>query len=385
MVSINSIKQVLLVIISVCNALVFIFSSGVFYNATLFGLGMVSTLICSMVALVLSAFERGKQGYVLSVIFMFLAGIFSWWLHPSGSFGPFLISLLGYTAIPSFMCCLYNTVITEKLKSWLRRISVLYLFVFVFLAFYKPIYWGQTMLSLGYSNPNRAGTYMMLVFIMILLLFQDVMRPLKKALVVFLLAALMSVIMMTQCRTAFIISLICAIFMIVPKRFIVKKKYTAICMAAPLLFSSIYMALYNSGKFSEVTLLNKTIFSGRQSTFLSEYISFSVFGDFERLGFGGLNIATCVISSFGIVGAILFFCNYWKFFSNLFKRRELYNSKNLNYAIFCLSTVILHGCTETDLFVGGGAYAGLFACIVASAGIVQDDDIVSKPERNDRI
>ena len=127
----------------------------------------------------------------------------------------------------------------------------------------------------------------------------------------------------------------------------------------------------------DLTILDKTVYSGRQEIFLEYGIKYTVFGNFEEL-FSGLNVSVGVVNTLGIVGFIAFLVFYINFLSSPVmqnykgKRRE-----RRNLPLLCFCAIMIHGCVETVLFTGGSVFAGVIGCIIAVI-ICNNQDVQQK-------
>lgn len=354
------------ILISLINLIIFTFSSGNFFNEAIFSLAQRAVLLLNVVFFTATMIKnRVSKKFVINLgilLFMLVCSYISYMLNPGGGMFDFIITVLEYLAVPIYMLAIPDTQFDPKTKKWLQLIGVAYVVLFVYCGFVDPIYRNEfsTALSMGYSNPNRTGCYLLLTVVYLLVAFEN---DKKMEIMSYVMSAvLLYLIMLTECRTAFLLGLIALIYAIIPK-FKAGKVFALICTFSPLVFAFVYLYAYKNGWFYSTEIFGKEIFSGREEMYTDMMSNISMFGNYAAVKLGGLNVSMSVLSTLGIVGIVLFYVYYTGFMTDRFIQIESRSEKK-NLGLVCMGLLMFHGCTETILFVGGNVYAGMIGCIL---------------------
>ncbi|MCB7320078.1 hypothetical protein [Lacrimispora sp. 210928-DFI.3.58] len=364
----NEIIKILICIVSVLNLAIFIFSSDNFYNLGFFSLSARMLLIVNMLifmCLVTKRIFECRVFYTLVLlILMIFAAYFSFLMHPYGSRMDFIILLAGYLAVPIYILVIPEIDTTDSLRNWFKGISLFYALFFIYCGFLRPTYRkGTNALMLGYSNSNRTGAYILLTVVLMIILFSREEKRWIKVSIWMVEVSLMYLMILTQSRTAFLIALACLLYSVISRAPQIGKKFSIFCILFPAAFLILYVFIYRQGWLLHTTILGRTIYSGRQYTFIAEAQSISAFGNYALGQFAGLNYVQAVLNTLGVMGIGLCWFYYIRFFSSEFLDNcDSGFSKNLSR--FCFSVLMLHGCTETSFFTGGTVYAGMIGCIL---------------------
>lgn len=347
----------------------FIFSSDQFYNSRLFSLSADALLLLSIVVglnTICTCLNNRQSGLVLLLILMFFFAMMSSMFDKSGntvSLYSAVILNCGYVSIPAYMIYVIKTPISRTTVTQMRIVALACSAFFIYRGIFTPTYRdGAHSLTMGYSNPNRTAMYVMLVFILLMLSYDKEERRIKRIIVGIIQVILIYIIVLTECRTAYLICIVCWAYRLIPNLPSVGKRFLRVCLAIPVVFAPIFAFFYNKGWFADAMILDRPIYSGRQDINLS-LADFSLLGKFSIDTYGGLNIFVGILRTTGIIGVVLFYAMYSKAFCQLFKwdvRRDV----DKNYSAFTMGILLLHGCTETAIFTGGTAYAALMGCIL---------------------
>ncbi len=350
------------------------FSSQYFYNLSVFSLCQQLFIVLNMVlALAVVVKSRIKQQSVVGlclVVLMAIGMLVTHLLQPGESFySYFTVHICGYVAVPLYMVIAQEIGLLPGTRRLVLVFAVACALFFVIFGILDPTYrvegYLSSGLSYGYSNPNRAGMYLMLVT-MLLLVSSEYLRPwYAKGAVWVLVALLLYTLILTKCRTAFLLAVAVAAYAALPRPPKLGRRFLMVCTFAPLLFSVLYVWLYNSGMLQSVELFGKPIFSGRQEGFVEEFMGFTLFGFGSKVGFPGLNVGIGLINGIGVVGAVLFYWYMLRFNKQLLYTVSASNDSRANRLIvFCVGMIYLHGCTEVSLFTAGSVYAFLIGMIL---------------------
>ena len=360
-VSTNNLIVCLIMIISILNICIFVFSSSAFYNETLYSLCMRGVLLLGILTFILYLVAQKKLDHMILILFgMLFCAIISYLLNPTSLYG-FFITIGGYILFPIYAIIIPNLDVPVKKIAWFRAIAVIIAVLFLYLGFVVPVYRiGTNALTMGYSNSNRTGMYLMLVVMMLLVAFENAKKKSEKLLSWILVIGLLYLLILTQSRTALLITFGVVLYIIFPRLPRISKKISTVCLIFTVFFSRLYVYIYEKGIWNDVTILDKPIFSGREEIFLEEQLPLNFFGYFSESEFGGLNIFVGLTNTLGVVGLVLFCLFYFKFLTSSF----LFANSEKSIAPFIFSLLILHGCTETAIFLHGSIYAGMLACII---------------------
>ena len=363
------IKKIFIYGVTTLNLCIFMFSSDTFRNEALFSLCARLILIISIIAFFsvyvrrLTEIKLFRSMILLLTILLF--AFISYEIHPSGGFLDFIIRIGGYLAIPIYTIIIPEFTFDKKEARYIKVFSILYSLFFIYAGLFKPTYRAFTgALMLGYTNSNHTGAYMMLSFILLLITFRNINNRVWSVFLAIIKLILLYLMFLTQCRTAVLICVICMIYTYIHRFRNCPRVFTIICFLFPAVFIVGYVAIFNRGWLQEVTFIGIPIFSGRQYVFQNELQPLSLFGNYGSSLFGGLNYVLSIVNTFGIAGLL----SYWLFMSRFFYSDYLDRCDENNKKIvrFCISILLLHGCTETSLYTAGTVYAGMFACILAS-------------------
>lgn len=365
------------VLICIASSLLFVFSTKNYLNYGIFSLVARILLILNLVLFGVTVFsKRGISNRlrvgILFIVAMFVCAMISYFVTPRGAIGDYLIVVLCYLSIPIYMVVSKEIWLIEDTRRIISLFAIGMALFFIYLGFFQPVYRpGTQALSFGYSNSNRAGTYLMLVGILLSVCAENAKNRFREFLYWGLNAVLLYLIILTQCRTAFIILASVLIYAMLPNRPKVGKRFLNICLLISIVFSWVYVYIYNQGWLINLEIFGKSIYSGRQELYTEEFLGFSLFGKSTVNGFVGLNLGIGLLNCLGIVGALLFYSFILRFNAQHTEASELNQHENcLN--VFAMGMVLLHACTEVSLFTGGSVYASMMGLILI---MMQDNSV----------
>lgn len=381
--------EILIRAVSILNLLVFVFSTDTFMNESVYSLASRLLLIANLLILtgtLMQRFiERDAFWSLVLLAAMGLSAYVSYSVHPIGGMSDFLIKLCCYLAVPIYILAIPQLEQPAKMLNWFKALGLIYGAFFVICGIFFPSYRkGTDALMLGYSNSNRTGAYMLLVFVMLVLLFYREEKKVMRWGVLIMQMVLMYLMILTQCRTAYLLSLASFIYSILPRVPRVGKKFSCFCILFPAVFLILYVAAYNAGWMSDATIMGRTIYSGRQYTFVKETHDISLLGNYAISGFGGLNYVQAVMNTVGVAGLVLCWVYYTRFFKGSFlDDSDLGCDRSISR--FCFSVLMVHGCTETSFFTGGTVYAGMIGCILMVICLrkYQEEELLLEEENNE--
>lgn len=260
-----------------------------------------------------------------------------------------IISYLGLVATSD------EILINKKLLNLLYFGSIFLSLVFIIYSFMPFAYSTDEghyspFLTLGMHNSNAAGVYIFLVYSLIIITLQS---RRNKIVPVILALCLLYLIYLTNSRAVFVASILLPVISLVRHRKLPNLVILIACLI-PFLFVPAYLAL--NEVMDNIDIMGKTLFSGRQETFIKyiESIHYPyqvVFGSFRTFIFQNAhNGPLAIFVSIGTIGILGF---YGTFLYTLLKSNNSATSQTATYAIIVILTCFIHSCGEAVLFLGG--------------------------------
>lgn len=369
------------IFISIINFLLFIVSSAIFYQESMFS-------CCARLLLLLNLFLfcvlslhvfQNKKTIQLSYILLIATAIsifISYFLNPDGNVIEFLIRLCGYLSIPIYMITVQQFSLSSKMESWFKFISIAYALLFFGAAFYCPTYYPVSgALTIGFPNANTAGAIFLLNIIFVIIAFANSVNKLQRWISYTIIGGLLYLILLSQCRSAFLLSLVCFAYILLPVSFRPGKYYICLCFCSSYIFYYFYTYLFESGWNIDATLLDRPIYSGRQQAFVEYGLEYTFFGDFS---IDGLNLAATLINALGLIGTFwLMACYMSILFSPFFQDLHDLNNCRKNLSLFCLGILFVHGCVEVAFFTAGSFFGSMIGCILAAIACNRKNILIS--------
>lgn len=364
--------SLLFYIIGALNFIYLFVSSGNFFNGAAYSLVAQVLLIANTVPLVIALLAKGKSISFWKkfglLLLMAAVGVISFLAVKIGSAYDYFVNFAGYLAIPIYMAVIPEAQFKSGVKNWFQCMSVLYTVLFLFNGIVRPILReNATALTMGYTNPNRTGLYLLMTVVLTVIAFVDEQGKVKRMVSLIAELSLIYLIILTQCRTAFLLSVLLVLYVWLPKAPTIKRKWINMSVIFPLVFIGMYMWLYNIGLLRDMTILDRDVYTGREELFAQQLQGISLLGN-SFVGFDGLNVPLAVLSFGGVIGLALFYWCLYNFTAGDFLLVSAQRgAKNIPAA--CFIAILLHGCTERSLFTGGAIYASMVGCILMLIGI----------------
>ena len=262
--------------------------------------------------------------------------------------------------------CMYATVSGEHItysKKDLKQIftiNKLLCLTYILYAFFPlPIIkytvydnWGNTYFTLGFSNPNTTGVYIMFSIAMLVIEIAYENKRKRKAFGAVLALVLSYIIHLTESRTALVCSLL-LILIAIAKNVPLKSWYVDVALALMIAFVGVQILL---GTRSDIIFLGKSVASGRQNLYASFIASIIKNPWIFVVGNSGIyrlenahNAAFAIVRNFGFLGLGCFIA-FWR---ATIKHCSSSAGCTVNrMAIFVLLVYIIYSSTEAAQFIG---------------------------------
>lgn len=228
------------------------------------------------------------------------------------------------------------------------------------------------------DNSNIAGLYLYYIFCILLIGFASHKH---KTLQTVLIAAVLWMMWMTGTRTCMLAAIAVALMM-----FVLRKKIPTIVVWAvslfPMIFIYLYLWLYNSG-FENIEIAGKTLFSGRQETFM---IYLNKIQGLPQILFGNLGACTFAnahnapLSFFCSVGIVGLFCIYYFFIKRTLHMNKM-DSRSSSVMVACILGIFIQTSGEAGALLGGFPGAP-FLCTMFLLGSDEYGDSVKRKKRS---
>lgn len=210
----------------------------------------------------------------------------------------------------------------------------------------------------NFNNPNFTG---MILFGLFGNLLINIKIRKHKPLILLLMASLLFLICQTRSRACIVSTVMLIVFCLYfalknnGEARKVNKLIICITLIIPILFIGIYLGLYYNG-FQNVEILNKSLFSGRERTYV-EYIDniqdtleFFI-GNIAKTQFQNAhNGPLSIFTSIGVIGLILVYLMYAKNINCINKGTWM-----SSICVMCILGVFIHASVEAAFLVGGTA------------------------------
>ncbi len=231
-------------------------------------------------------------------------------------------------------------------------------------------------LALGMTNSNMTGMMIFAVYSLVLVYYRKNKKQLHLLPV---LALLLYFLLLTRARSCIISAVIVTVYALLFSHVKVPKAVVVLVVFVPILFVPIYLRLYESG-FTYNLILGKTLYSGRQYTYLS-YLrllryNYQLFlGNLKEVGFGNAhNAPLSIFLSTGLIGAgAAYFC----FIRKLLRLCDEANTDDAHVAIVCLLSFFIQSSAEALMFTGYytcSIFVYIFLLITGSQEIDEEEE-----------
>ena len=211
--------------------------------------------------------------------------------------------------------------------------------------------WGNTHFTLGFSNPNTTGAYVMFSVAMLTIQLSYERKWQYKVWNILLAIVLSYIIYLTECRTALICSCL-FILIALMKHIPLKSWYVDIALTLMIAFIAIQIWLGQG----DIVFLGKNFASGRQNMYASFIDNITKNPWAFILGNSGTyrlenahNAAFAIVQNFGFLG-LGCFLGLWRV---IIKKSIISANCNVNrMAIFILLVYIIYSSTEAAILIG---------------------------------
>lgn len=279
------------------------------------------------------------------------------------NFDKHIMGILGFMEMPlSIMlmdCVDYNKTNTK----FVFYINILIAIVFSILSVTKYAYSGIIdNLYLGYSNPNATAIYLLLNQTILIMFLPMLNKIMWKYFVVGLCIYEEYLIYLTGSRTCLFVSIIIVVYYLFGKNVKMPKWIIVVAMVFPIIFILAYSNMYVGGKYEDLQILGKELYSGREVYFLSQMDILTwknVLGDVRKYHFTNMhNGPLTVIASCGMLGYAWWFLFYYGTIRRYYRDAQ----NTLQYiALVAILGVFIHSCSEAALIVAGAHYSIIVA------------------------
>lgn len=279
------------------------------------------------------------------------------------SFDKHIMGILGFVEMPLAImlmdCVSYN----EENTKFVLYVNILIAVVFSILSMTPFAYSGiLDCLYLGYSNPNATAIYLLLNQAILIMFLQMLGKTTLKCLVIGLCMYEEYLIYLTDSRTCLFVSIAIVVYYLFGKKIKIPKRIIIAAVLFPLAFLFIYTNMYASGKYVDLQILGKELFSGREVYFLSKMDILSwknVLGNVRQYYFTNMhNGPLAIIASCGVLGYIWWFLFY---FWTIQQYYRVARSQVQYIALAAILGVFIHSSSEAVLIVGGAHYSIIVA------------------------
>lgn len=275
------------------------------------------------------------------------------------SFNSQIIGALGFLEMPLAIILMDSVEYNKRNQRFVLYANILIAFVFSALSISKYAYSGTlNSLYLGYSNPNATAIYLLLNQAVLIMYLPMIRKFSMRMLVVGLCVYEEYLIYLTDSRTCLFVSIIIVAYYLFGRKIRIPQWLIPLAMIFPLVFLIIYTTMYKNGKYSDLMVLGKELYSGREKYFLSQMNILEVkniLGNVRQYRFTNMhNGALAIIASCGYFGYILWFSFYF------WAIRRYYRAARTQLQFVALAVILgvfIHSSSEAALMVGGAHYS----------------------------
>lgn len=339
-----------------------------FLNLVFYGIHAITILVFAL--LVSLSLKQGKIDIfngkrliillALSIILVFSALLSS----TSISFSVHIIGILGFLEMLFAIFIIDKVDYTDTTESFVFWVNVAIALVFVLFSRTSFAYSDEIIgsLSLGYANPNATAIYLLMNIALLMLYTVRIQKLIPKLFVYALCTYLLYLLYETHSRTCLVAAVLIVAYILVAPKWKLPKILLPIFMLIPLVFLFFYAEMYKTGKYTDLTILGKEFYSGREGYFvkmLDNLKAYWLVGDVGQHPFENMhNGPLALLSSGGVIGYLL----YLQFTGNTI--RHYYQGKvthTQTVALIVIFAAFIHSCSEAALVVGGANYSIVMA------------------------
>ena len=323
---------------------------------------IITNILCTLIYFI-NILRNNRLKYVdIIVLFIIFTSFIALVLNNNNSIYSSLIVLVRYWALPFYLTYYKNISNKTRVKVFIYKSYIVLSLFYIYLSFTQLrnigyTKWGiyQGYLTLGYSNPNETGMYLLICFIVLL---SATMFYKNKIIVTFLFLDsmyLLYLIYQTNSRTSFFIALFILILSFTGKK--INKKYIYISILIPIGF--VIVNLIYTEFLSEIVLLGNSAGSGRDIIYKNYLLNLNftsfLIGDFSLYKFSNLhNAYISILATIGLIGILPYFSLLQSTFLQIKEKGIDQRSKQI--AFIGLLGIIIHSSAEAALLVAGGVF-----------------------------
>ena len=280
------------------------------------------------------------------------------------SFNVHIMGILGFLEMLFAIFIIDKVDYTDTTESFVFWVNVVIALVFVLLSRTSFAYSHKIVgsLSLGYSNPNATAIYLLMNIALLMLYTVRIRKLVLKLFVYALCAYLLYLLYETDSRTCLVAAVLIVAYIQIMPKWKFPKVLLPIFMLIPLVFLFFYAEMYKTGKYTDLTILGKEFYSGREGFFikmLDNLKAYWLVGDVGQHPFENMhNGPLALLSSCGVIGYLL----YLRFVNNTIRhyyREEVSHTQTV--ALMVILATFIHSCSEAALVVGGANYSIVMA------------------------
>ena len=371
----------------VCNF--FILWGNPIYNNTIISLGtrvMILFLLGLAIVAFLNSLRRMRLStmnawFTLIVVLTAFCGVAS-----SGTgFAGLLVNYLCFLMLPSFMMLYYDVQHTRTIKKAVYVAALAYTGLFLWLNRQNFAYrivgeYGLELgdnLTLGYTNPNETGMYLLITFFILLVAFFDHKKWWQKGLYAAATAANMYFIMLTDSRACIILAWIALVVTVFNLDTYCGRIIQRIVLAVPAFF--LVLSLIFPNFLARLTVMGEIADTGRSAMFSAvigamKPIHYLIGNFFHYPGSNLHNSYISLLAMFGLPVTVLYLRFMGLALSHYHTR---ITTKSTRIAFMCFLCVILHGVAEAAFLVSGVVYAGMSSLLFLL--MLPDESAVTEP------
>lgn len=324
-----------------------------------------TVLICGIMMIVVSAtYSINKKMDMLILI------VYSFFL----CFASYSYELLIRTICFVMMFSAFDIGLTIKID----KTTSIYLFIsyilqalLLIIISYSPLAYSidlevenRRFLSLGFPNPNTTGVVLFSTVLVLIILYKSLFHPsskklfnIKFILILIVVLFLSRLLYLTNSRTSFVVCLLAVLLFFYYKCRSKKQPFPKFVMLLllllPIVYYFTYLYLSAKGIYSEIMIMDKPLFSGREEVFEATNAVWTNhwFGNAAQLKYSNShNVSLTIAANIGIIGFILYESYYLK---RLFQYNKFGRD---NLALLAICALFVHGCNEAVMFTGGSIF-----------------------------
>ncbi len=287
-------------------------------------------------------------------------------VHGFGAFVGHLVNIICFFMLPIYMISGRFIRNVAWVKNAIYVFNVIYALIFIFLCFKGYAYvrreeYGQVMsydVALGYRNPNEAGMYLLVSFMIMVISFFSARNILYKAGTGFLSVILAMLIFMTNSRACILLAVFFVLMVIFRLYKLVGELSRIVILLLPLLSAVVIMIFPDF--FSQWVVMGETADTGRYGLYLGAISSMNPLAFFSgNISLIGENLHNSYISIFVEYGIIVFGFYFALLSKTISKYAERIVSKGSYLAYIGVLAIVLHGIVEGTFLISGTVFAGL--------------------------